>query len=361
MDTGPDLKKKPTRNNNKETCIQLQELKSLVCDALCAVHMPEPHATQVADCLAESDACGVASHGVATLPAHISKIKGGHYNLNPSFASIRNGPAFDVIDADTAIGFVSGAHCMNRAIDGCRQTGIFTVFSRNSNTYGAAFYYPQLAAQHGLIGITASNSPAAMAAWNGTEKLFGTNPFAAAIPCEKADPIIFDMATSKVAKSKIKKAADENRPIPDDWALNSEGLSTTDPSQAIDGFMLPMDGYKGYGLALTIDILAGVLSGAAFLNNVGKFYNDDEKGMNVGQIYIAIDPVQVYGEAFYQKMDDYIQTVISSGDSHTRVRLPGQRKAANRKDSIQQGICLPQTTVAALNRCFAESGLGIRL
>jgi LDH2 family malate/lactate/ureidoglycolate dehydrogenase len=349
-------------NKNKQSTVSMGKLKTITYNLLIANKLPNEQAEIVADCIVESDVCGVNTHGVAVLPAHIRRLRGGGYNISPNFKVLRENVSFAVIDSDNSIGFFSAVHCMKYAMEACRQTGIFTVFSRNSNTYGSAFYYPLLAASEGLIAITYCNSPAAMAPWGGKEKMVGTNPFSIAIPCKNSDPIILDMATSKVAKSKINKAKLENEKIPLGFALDEEGIPTTDPIAAIRGLLLPMEGHKGYGIALAIDILAGVLSGASFLNNVGKFYSGNNNGMNVGQTFIAIDPIQIYGESFYECMDEYVKVVHDSKSLTTeKVRLPGDNKFRNKKNNLKLGIGLHKTTVDKLNICLSESGLKERI
>ena len=115
---------------------------------------PKNQAQTVTDCLVEAELCGVSSHGVSTLSAHIKRIKSGGYNVNPDIRVEKEGAAFAVVDADNAIGFVPAAYCMEYAVEKSRSTGMFTVFSNHGNTYGAAFYYPLLAARQGFIGIT---------------------------------------------------------------------------------------------------------------------------------------------------------------------------------------------------------------
>lgn len=339
--------------------VPIEDLRVISYRLLVANQLPHDQAEIVADCFFEADICGVSTHGITILPAHLEKLQSGTYNLKPNFKVIKESDAFAVIDGDNAMGAVSAVHCMKYAIEKCKQTGIFTVFSRNCNTYGAAFYYPLLAAKAGMIGITFSNSPAAMAPWGGLEKLLGTNPFSIVVPCKERNPLIFDMATSIIAKSKINEARINNEKIPVGWALDEKGHATTDPLEAIKGLVLPMAGYKGYGLSLTIDILAGVLSGAAFLNNVGKFYSEDNKCMNVGQTFIAIDPLLVCGEGFYETMDCYVEKVRNSKSIETKsiISIPGDNKIRNKEDSINNGVLLEKTTIIRLNECLIENGL----
>lgn len=353
-----DQLKEIDKSSSFQTRIPIEKLKKIVFELLVANQLPIEQAEVVADCFVEADACGVSTHGVSVLPTHLDKLGSGGYNITPSFDIIKEGGAFAVIDADNAIGAVSATFSMKYAIKKCKQTGIFTVFSRNSNTYGPAFYYPLLAAQSNLIGITFCNSPPAMPPWNGKEKLLGTNPFSVAIPCKNNGPIIFDIATSKVAKSKINEARNRNEQIPVGWALDANGNPTTDPIEAIKGLMLPMEGHKGYGLALTIDVLSGVLSGAAFLNGVGKFYSEDNKCMNVGQTFIVIDPMQVYGEEFYDTMDAYVETIHKSpSNGKNIVSIPGDNKMKKKRESIIDGVSLSLSTVEKLNKLIEENNL----
>ena len=281
-------------------------------------------AETVADCLATADWYGVSSHGSRTLPAHIEKIKRGDYNLSPCFPVLRETAAFAVIDGDNALGPVSASHCMTYAMNKCVSSGMFTVFSNNNNTFGPAFYYPLKAAEQGYLALIASNSPPQMAPIGGAQKLLGTNPFAAVIPVPGDRPIIVDMATSVVAKSKFKEYQEKGEPLPDGWALDPHGNPTNDPDEGIQGFVLPMAGFKGYGIAMLIDILSGVLSNAAYLNRVGRFYSSNGAPMNVGYSMTVIDPVQVLGEDYASVINEFVYTLRSCPPAEGRsVALPG--------------------------------------
>lgn len=240
---------------------------------------------------------------------------------------------------------------MNLAVDKAKKSGIYHVFVKNANTFGPAFVYNNIALQHKMIGITFSNSPAQMAPIGGTEKLIGTNPIAISIPANKENPILYDIATSQVAKSKIKQALIEKKKIPIDWATNADGIPTTDPQEAINGLVLPMAGYKGYGLSVCLDILSGLISGAAYLNNVGRFYGNNTC-MNVGFTMIAIDPVQVLDASFYDRVDDYIQKIKNSSKAkdNTKIKIPGENRIEQRKQNIIAGIELNQDTMDVLEK-----------
>lgn len=278
----------------------------------------------VADCFVTADLYGVTSHGCTVLPAHIERLKRGGYNLNPVFKTIRETPSFAVIDGDNAIGPVSAAYCMNYAIAHARTSGAFTVFSRNNNTFGPAFYYSLKAAEQGLIAFICSNSPAQMAPIGGKEKMLGTNPFSMVIPVPDSDPIIVDMATSVVAKSKFKEYKAANQPLPDGWALDEKGNPTNDPDEGIQGLVQPMAGFKGYSISMLIDIMSGVMSGAAYLNKVGRFYSENNDGMQVGFYITAFSPEMICGEDYSVRIKAFADLLRNSSPADGKsVSLPG--------------------------------------
>lgn len=336
---------------------EIDELKQKTIKLLMNYSLDMEQAQCIAQCFITADACSVKTHGLAVLPAHIKKLSAGAYNINPNFKIVKSTNAFAVIDSDNAIGPYSASYCMNFAMEKAKKEGIFTIFSKNCNTYGPAFYYTYLAVKQGLIGVTFCNSPVAMAPWGGKEKLLGTNPLAVGIPGKSEGPILYDIATSKVAKSKINKARLENKQIPLDWALDLSGNPTTDPLEAIKGAVLPMAGHKGYGLSLVLDMLSGMISGAAFSTGVNKFYSENDVCMNVGQTFIAIDPKVVMDEEFYDLTDEYINKIHSSDSAcEERVIFPGEHKLESMKKAIIEGINYGENIESALESLFCEIG-----
>lgn len=306
--------------------VKYLEEKTEIYNRLLEVGVAKDQAEIVADCFATADEYGVTSHGINVLPSHIDKVlnPNGGYNLTPSLEIIRQTPSFAVIDGDNGIGPVVADYCMNYAVERARNVGVFHVFSRNNNTFGPAFYYPLKAAEKGMIGIIFSNTPAQMAPFGGKEKMLGTNPFAVVIPVPGSDPIIVDMATSVVAKSKFKQYKEQGKQLPDGWALDVNGLPTNDPDEGMKGLVQPMAGFKGYGIAMLIDIISGLVSGAAFLNKVGRFYSEEGKCMNVGFCCIAMDPHMILGDEYDMIINDFVSTLRNServGESP--ITLPG--------------------------------------
>lgn len=278
----------------------------------------------IADCFATADEWGVTSHGVRILPSHIQRFARGGYNINPNLRIIKETGSFAVVDGDNSFGPVSAAFCMDLAVHKAKKNGIFQVFSRNNNTPGPAFYYPLKASEKGMIGIFFCNSPAQMAPFGGKEKMLGTNPFAFAAPVPGQDPLVIDMATSIVAKSKFKEYKEAGKPLPQGWALDANGVPTTDPDEGMAGFVLPMAGFKGYGISIIIDIIAGLLSGSAFLNKVGRFYSETSNSMNVGFTCIAINPQLIVGDNYDILIKEYVNTLRNSKTiDGKKIILPG--------------------------------------
>ncbi len=303
--------------------------KNEIVTQLTNVNLPIDQAEVVADCFATADEWGVTSHGIRILPSHIDKVLRGGYNLKPNLRILRQTGAFTLVDGDNSFGPVSANFCMNIAVEKAKEFGIHHVFSRNNNTFGPAFYYPLKAAEKGLIGIIFSNSPAQMAPIGGKSKMLGTNPFAAVVPIPHSDPIVIDMATSIVAKSKFKQYKELGMQLPDGWALDENGIPTNDPEEGMKGFVLPMAGFKGYSIAMLIDILSGLVSGAAYLNKVGRFYSTDNTPMNVGFCCIAIDPKLILGDDYDNAITEFVNLLRNSepvGDSP--IAIPGDDRIA---------------------------------
>lgn len=308
----------------------------------------------IVDSMIAADLSGISTHGIKMLPFYIEKYDRHEFSVAKA-ELIKQTCSFSKVDAKNSAGPVSAMKCVDIAIQMAKRYGVHVVFSKNCNTFGAAFYYVEKMAEAGLIGFVCCNSPAAMPVANGLEVMLGTNPFAFACPTKTKGTILVDMATSVVAKSKFLLAKNRGERIPEGWALDENGNPTTDPIEAIKGFTLPMAGKKGYAIALMIDILSGVLSGANFLNKVGKFYSKDGTPMNVGQMFVAIDPIQVYDGDFLMDMDSYVGIIRKSKAKVGKtIIMPGDRKYSTRIKNLEKGIVLDDVTVGKLELLFKK-------
>ena len=306
----------------------LQELTSV----LTTEGAPFDVAESISYALLLSEMSGESAHGLRIF----NKYRDLLHNLdaNSKIELLKETSSFSVVDSAFLPGLYTAKYCMQVAIDKARENGMYAVLARHANTYGSAFVYTLQAAQQGIIGVTMANTPAQMPVFEGKKKMLGTNPLSYAIPAKDELPILFDMASSKVAKSRINQACEQQQDVPADWGLDKDGKGTTSPKEILEGgFMLPFaNSPKGYGIAMMVDLFSGMLSGAACLDDVGFFKSGK---MNVGQLFVAIDPRLVYGEHFYIEMDSYIRKIKESGEN---VRLPGENKLLKLVKAEKEGF-----------------------
>lgn len=250
--------------------------------------VPPRPASIVADALVLADMRGVASHGIMRLPIYLERLRRGAVVPNSTFAVVRETPATAVLDAGNGLGIPAAAEAMQRAVEKAHEVGAAWVAVRNSNHFGMAAYFALLATREGMIGLAMTNSVATMAPFGAAEGYTGTNPIAVAIPAGREPPLVMDMASSAAAWGKIALAAKRGTPIPQGWAMDTEGQPVTEAGAAQRAILLPFAGPKGSALALVIESLAGVLSGAMVTREVGRLYADFDRGQGVGHFLGAI-------------------------------------------------------------------------
>jgi LDH2 family malate/lactate/ureidoglycolate dehydrogenase len=304
----------------------------------------------VADTLVEADLRGVHSHGVWWVATYTRRLRHGGLNSRPVFRVLRDTPAMGVIDADRAMGQVAAVRAMHLAMDKARASGVGVVTVRNSNHFGAAAYYAQLASRKDQIGFAVSDAEPIMAPWGGTKAVVGNNPMAYAIPGEGEFDVVLDMAQSVVAWGKIFLAAQRGEKIPEGWALGADGKSTDDPHQAMAGLLLPVGGYKGYGLAMVMEILASVLAGATFGSGMAPM-SDDSAAQDVGHLLMALDIAHFLPLAdFRRRMADLIgeHRAVPLASGVERIWLPGEMEHEKRLERLKNGIPLEPYIVEAL-------------
>ena len=240
---------------------------------------------------------------------------------------VRQTPGACVLDAHNGWGAVAGLAGMREAIARARQVGTGVAVVRHSNHFGIAAYYAQEAVVAGMIGVAMTNASANMSPWGGRQPYFGTNPICVAVPAGKERPVIYDGATSVVAIGKLVLAAKKGEQIPPTWAADQSGQPTTDPKVAVAaGNLLPMGGYKGYGFALIVDVLSGILAGAAFGSHVSNLRKLDAP-QNVGHFFAALDIGAFADPAEFQgEMEQLVREIKNSprAPGSERIYLPGE-------------------------------------
>src|ERR1700730_8776337 len=240
--------------------VAIDRLEAFIASALFAVGIPADDATEVAKLMAESDAYGGDAHGIFRLQQYVSQIENGAINARPNIRVINDRPGAALLDGDKGLGHLVMKRASQLAIEKARQTGVGWVGTQHSNHAGPAHLYARMPMQHDMIGLYFCVGNAnLLPPWGGTEVLLSTNPIAIAVPGLRHPSIVLDMATTNTALGKIRLKAQRNEPIPEGWMIDRQGQPLTDPKRASEGFLVPVGGLKGYGLALMFGLLAGTL------------------------------------------------------------------------------------------------------
>ncbi len=248
------------------------------------------------------------------------------------------------MDGDNALGHLVMKRAAELAIEKARQCGIGWVGTRRSNHAGPAQLYARMPAAQDMIGLYFCVGNAnLLPPWGGTEVLLSTNPIAIAVPGWQHPSIVLDMATTNTAFGKIRLKAQRNEPMPEGWMIDRQGQPLTDPKRASEGFLVPIGGPKGYGLALMVGLLAGTLNGAAFGRDVVDYTVDSKTASNTGQAIVAVD-IATFADvqAFKQKVDEVWEVMKSSPTlpGVDEVRLPGERSARLYQERMTHGVPL---------------------
>jgi LDH2 family malate/lactate/ureidoglycolate dehydrogenase len=339
-------------------------LRRQLVSVLGAWGMSAPHADVTAEIMVETDLRGVDSHGVSMLPTYDREHRAGRLNMKPTVRTVREGPAFALLDADASLGHPVSAQAMNLAVDKCLTAGVAVVTVRNSHHFGAAGCYAKIAADRGVIGmVTSATRGVTMVPTFGAEPVMGTNPLAFAAPARRNDPFLLDMATTTVAAGKVKVYKLNHKPVPSGWVVDGDGRPVTDAEQAFgyvfdrpDGGISPLGGtrdlgsHKGYGLAVLVHILAGTLSGSSFspLRNRTQRPSDPH---DIGHFFLAIDPRAFRGEGEFEEDLDQVIDVLHGArraDPGQPVLVAGDPELATRRQRLEAGVPIPDDLMAQL-------------
>jgi len=338
-----------------------ETLKAFTRRAFASVGVPEADAESIAALMIEADLQGSDGHGIFRLPQYVRRIRGGAVNVRPLVRVQQTGPATALVDGDNGMGHLVMSRAAGLAMEKARNTGVAWVGARFSNHAGPASLYARMPLAHGMLGLyIAIGNANHMPPWGGVEMLLSTNPIAIAAPGERHEAIVLDMATTVSAYGKVKTKAQRGETMPEGWMIDREGRPLTDPTRANEGFLLPIGGPKGYGLALMFGILAGVLNGAAFGRDVVDFNTDHTSVTNTGQLVVAVDVAAFMDVAAFRRQVDEVWDMMKSSPTlpgHHEIRLPGERSAAVFEERRREGVSLHPELAAALARLADELGI----
>jgi len=307
----------------------------------------------------QADLWGHQSHGVLRTGWYLARLESGVMKAVTQPRLAVDAHAVAVVDAGDGIGQVATQFAAREAIRRAKAHGVSSVAVRNSNHFGTCMYYTRMAAAEGCVMMLATNGGPAIAPWGGRRKIIGTNPWSISCPAGNHPPLMMDMANTGVARGKIYLARQRREAIPPGWALDADGAPTTDPQAAIDGIILPMAGHKGYAIAVVVDMLSGVLSGSSFLSAVNGPYKTDLRS-GAGHFFAAfnIEAFQPLSE-FDARMDAFIGEIksVPLAQGVDEIFYPGEMEARSDKRLRQEGIELPDDTIADLQRIAKERGI----
>ncbi|WP_241558888.1 Ldh family oxidoreductase [Oceanobacillus halophilus] len=342
----------------KEQIVTVENAKKFAIESCSSFNISEEESKIFAEVLVEADMRGIMTHGLIRLPDYIKRIKKCGMEPKLNIEIIKDWPWGGSLNAGNGIGHVAAYKGMQWVIGKAKKHGMGMATMNMSNHFGIASFYSIMAAEQNMIGIAASNSPPIMAPWGGMKANIGNNPIAISVP-GKDFPISLDIACSVSARGKLYKAQREGTQIPKNWALNAKGEETTSPAEALEGVLLPLAGHKGYGIALMIDILTGILSGGTVSPNIkGKY--DYSAPRDIGHFFLAIDierflPV----ETFLENLDEYVKVLqnTETGENVDKVRVSGESGSIRRKHHIENGIPYHLSTIKILDEMAIDIGI----
>ena len=331
-----------------------------------SIGTPLDIAADVAEVLVASDRRGIASHGTARLPNYVALIEAGV--MDPAGRPVIDAgrPALQRFDARNGWGHHAGRVAVDAAIAAARDLGTGTSVVHNSNHYGIAGWYALRASRQGMIGISLSNTSPLVAPTRSRQPMLGTNPIAIAAPAGRFGAFCLDMATSTIPRGRIEVAARRGEFLPVGWAIDAEGLPASTPEAALGGALHPLGGeeatggHKGYGLALAVDLLTGVLGGAAFGPNIVGLFST-EAPSDLGQAFVVIDPAAIGTlEAFETRLEGYLEQLIAAPlapGAPGRVLIPGEPEADAERRADERGVVIDAVHARGLRELGERLGV----
>ncbi len=320
--------------------LSLAQVESLATEALIGAGTRPESAKSVGKAALAAERDGIRSHGLLYVPIYCEHVKCG--KVDGAAVPEVSQPRLSAIQVDAKTGFAHPAidAGFNELIPLVKANGCVGLTISNSYNCGVLGYHVERLAEAGLVGIGFTNSPASIAPVGGKKPVLGTNPFALAVPDSTGGAaFVLDQSASVVAKSEIMMRAREGISIPEGWALDAEGQSTTDPEIALKGSMAPSGGYKGFGTGLLVEVMAAALSGAVLGLQASPFSGTAGGPPRTGQCFIAFDPEAFSGAEFYER----ISTLVEEVQSQEGARLPGDRRRKNRQRIELEGVEVAQS------------------
>jgi LDH2 family malate/lactate/ureidoglycolate dehydrogenase len=342
--------------------IAAQQLREFVQRILVSAGFPSNKAELVADAIVAANVRGVDTHGVHLLPYYIDQLRVGNIRVETDGRVISESGACLVYDGEHGIGHCISDICCRHAVRLAAQHGIGMVVARRSNHFGAAAYWGQRISGAGMIGVVMCNASPSVPPWQGRTGRLGTNPICVSVPSTGTGGWLLDMATTRVALNAIVKAAATGEPsIPIGWAMDSDGIPTTDTQKALKGLLMPLGGYKGSGLGMMVEILCAVLSGGAMSTEVGGIHIKD-RPVNASQTFLSIDVARFLPlEEFQSRMEHLITCVKSAAPAlgYDEILVAGDPEWRAESHRLRDGIPVDDSLWKRLTTLAGELGIQV--
>jgi LDH2 family malate/lactate/ureidoglycolate dehydrogenase len=346
--------------------VGIDALRQYGIEAFTRAGLPEEGAREVTEVQLEANLRGQPTHNMGGVPGYAKRMVSGQINTKCNIRVAKETAVSVTVDGDDGPGQWVSVVATRHAIRKAKESGVGVVGVLNSNHFGAAGHYAWMAAQEGLIGLATTNGGLVLAPWGGTTPTFGNNPLGVGIPTGKHLPIVLDIAMSVVAQGKIALAIAEGKPIPMGWMFDKNGRMSTNPADFREGFGVPIAEHKGYGLAMVMEVLAGVLTGAGFCFDHGReTVRDEGKKPNLGHFFLAINPTLFMGlDQFTARVDRMVDEIKSSqlAPGTKEIVTAGEFEMRAREANLKAGsVPLLPSTLKALQDYKKEVGLEAEL
>lgn len=349
-----------TEHTHSQPVVGADALRDFASAILCKIGVPARRAELVADSLVDANLRGVDSHGVHILPYYVKQLRSGNVDPGTDGAVISESGACLLYNGHRGLGQCVSASCCDHAVRLAQKYGIGIVVARNSSHFGAAAYWGLRISARGCIGLVMCNASPSVPPWQGRQGRIGTNPICVSVPAAGEGAWLLDMATTTVAKNRIvKAAAGGEQTIPAGWAMDLDGVPTTDTAAAMRGLLMPLGGYKGSGLGVMVEILCAVLSGGAMASDVGGLYIT-ERPMNTSQTFVAIEVHRfIPPDSFDARMSELARLLRATepASGYDEVLVAGDPEWRSEAQRRSDGIPVERAVWKSLEALAGEFGV----
>lgn len=342
--------------------IKAEQIRDTFFHLLKAAGIRQDVAEYMIEGLIQASLRGVDSHGIRLLPHYLRGFEGGRLNKNPKYKFTQTAASTGKLDGDHAPGHAAGMEGMKKAINLAKKAGVGAVTVNNSTHFGAAAYYAFLAAKEDMIGLSFTHATSHVLSYNGIRPFFGNNPICLAAPCEGEEPFCLDMATTVATFNKVQQYKEAKETLPPGWAVDENGIETNDPLKV--GSLLPIGGYKGFGLSMMVEILCALLASAPYGPKVSRMFDTSlSEKRQLGHFFMAIrinafeDPA-IFKRRLKNMMDELRQE--PARDSRNPVLVPGDPEKKHYAERSRAGIPAPSTLLKELELVGKNYGIAIK-